>query len=76
MLITKPNLLSRVKYENYLVCLKTMGKGYNGCLLAKPELFCVFRAEHLSTRLLCNSSFFGLANTRKLSLKVLLLILL
>lgn len=44
MLITKTNLLSRVKYENYLVCLKMMGKGYNGCLLAKPKLFCVCRA--------------------------------
>jgi len=36
-LITKTNLLSRVKYENYLVCLKMMGKGYKECLLAKPK---------------------------------------
>lgn len=27
MLISKTNLLSRVKYENYLVYLRMMGKG-------------------------------------------------
>lgn len=76
MLITKTNLLSRVNYENYLVCHEIMVEGYKGCLLAKPKLFCACRAEHLSTHLSCNSSCFGLANACMLSLKVLLLILL
>lgn len=67
MLITKPNLLSRVKYENCLVCLRIMGNSYNGCLLTKPKLFCICRVEHLSMHLSCNSSCFGPANACMLS---------
>lgn len=67
MLITKTNLLSRVKYENCLVCLRMMGKGYNGCLLTKPKLFCICRVEHLLMHLSCNSSCFGPANACMLS---------